>query len=156
MPLGLFYDFSTIRISAIYSLNAATAAGEGNEECCTSVGFVGDPSPRRSEGLGAWVDGLAGINDLGEGVSNLVEVIRRGEGVDAGLVGLSGLRAGIAGLVGVDSLRGVNTDCLAGGDILRGDNAVDLVGVLHGFGVGSESGLREFVVVWVSFECNAP
>jgi hypothetical protein len=116
------------------------------------------------------------VNDLGDGVNNLVEVIRLGEGVNAGLVGLSGLRAGlvglsglrtglvglsdlragIAGFVGVDSFRGVNTDCLVGGESLRGVNGVYLVGVLHGLAAGLGSGLREFVVVWVSFECSAP
>ena len=115
------------------------------------------------------------MNDLGDGVNNLVEVIRLGEGVNAGLVesglraglvglsglriglvGLSGLRAEIAGFVGVDSLRGVNTDCMVGGESLRGVNGVYLVGVLHGLAVGIGSGLREFVVVWVSFDCSAP
>lgn len=91
---------------------------------------------------------------MGGGANSLVEVIRLGEGVNAGLEGLSGLRAGIAGLVGVESLRGVKAAGLVGGDNLRGVNT-DLVAVLHGFGAGSGSDLRE-VVVWVSFECSAP
>lgn len=120
----------------------------------TCVRLGGDP-PLPSGGLSACVTGFAGVNDLGEGVNNLVEVIRLGEGVEVGLEDVIRLEGGVnGGLVGLSCLRGVDTG-LVGVDSLRGVNIV-LGGGLRCLGAESGSGLRVELVVCASFECSAP
>lgn len=96
------------------------------------------------------MNGLDGVNDFGEGVNNLVEVIRLGED-STGLVGVTRLVEGVNGsLVGLLTFLGV----VAGLIIVKLCGVEALVEV-DCFGAEDRSGFLE-VTVCVNFECSAP
>lgn len=94
------------------------------------------------------MNGLDGVNDFGEGVNNLVEVICFGEDF-IGLVGVICLVEGVNGsLVGLLIFLGVVV-----GLIIVKLCGVEVLVEVDCFGVEDRSGFLE-VIVCVNFECS--